>query len=229
MRRSGVSDLNIEPRALRSGDTRRRSVPSVANSARVRASPSLSPLGRGGCRTNCCMPSEVSVDLLAHRPQLIEAVGQLRWREWGYGDPSPAAWIDITRREAGASDLPVTFVAVGVAGDALGAVALGQVDDELSAAERGARTPWVLGMVVRRDLRRRGIGRLLLRHVEVAAQRRGCRQLWVATGEEAIDFYRQCGWNPVERLRLTSTGIATTILRLSVLDAGRCAHWPSTG
>lgn len=165
------------------------------------------------------MPSDVAVDLLAHRPHLIEPVGVLRWREWGYSDPNPATWIDITRQEAGATELPMTFVAVGVGGDALGAVALGQVDDELSAAERGGRTPWVLGMVVRRDVRGRGIGRLLLRHLAFAAVRRDCSQLWVATGDEAVDFYRRCGWNPVERLRLTSTGIASTILGWTLSDA----------
>lgn len=154
----------------------------------------------------------VTVDLLAHRPHLIEAVGELRWREWGYGDPSPAAWVGTTRTEAGAWELPVTFVAIAPSGKVLGAVALGGVDNELSGGERGGRGPWVLGMVVRRDARKRGIGRLLLGHLEHAALRRGCQQLWVATGEEAVDFYRRCGWETVQRLRLRSTSMQATIL-----------------
>jgi hypothetical protein len=35
----------------------------------------------------------------------------------------------------------------------------------------------------------------------------------VATGDDAVDFYRCCGWQPVDRLRLASTGIITTILQ----------------
>lgn len=163
----------------------------------------------------------MTVDLLAHRPHLVETVGELRWREWGSGDPSPAGWIDITRREAGAAELPMTFVAVGTSGDAVGAVALGEIDDALNAAERATRSPWVLGMIVRRDVRGRGIGRLLLRHLEDAAAGRGCHRLWVATGDQAVDFYGRCGWSAVQRLRLASTGIDTTILtrRLSGVAA----------
>lgn len=162
----------------------------------------------------------MTVDLLAHRPHLVESVGELRWREWGAGDTSPARWIDITRREAGAADLPVTFVAAGASGDAVGAVALGEVDGELSAAERAWRSPWVLGMIVRPEVRGRGIGRLLLRHLEEAAGGRGCHRLWVATGDQAVDFYRRCGWSAVQRLRLASTGIDTTILTRSLSGVG---------
>ena len=47
--------------------------------------------------------------------------------------------------EAGQRGLPVTWVAVGVGGEAAGAVGLGEFD----IAERRDRSPWVLGMVVR--------------------------------------------------------------------------------
>src|SRR5205809_5720523 len=102
----------------------------------------------------------VSVRLLADMPQLVTAVGQIRWREWG-GVPERADlswWVEVTEREAGREELPVTFVAVAAGGEPLGAVGLGEFD----IAERRDRSPWVLGMVVRPDCRGRGIGRLLL-------------------------------------------------------------------
>jgi hypothetical protein len=40
--------------------------------------------------------------------------------------------------------LPMTLVAVGAAGDPAGVVGLGPVDDELRAAERGGRAPWIV-------------------------------------------------------------------------------------
>ena len=40
----------------------------------------------------------------------------------------------------------------------------------------------------------------------------GHRQSWVATGKEAVGFYQKCGWEPVEQVRLESTGIPATIL-----------------
>jgi GNAT superfamily N-acetyltransferase len=56
------------------------------------------------------------------------------------------------------------------------------------------RSPWVLGMIVRRDLRGTGLGRLLLGHLERWARDQGHQQLWVATGGPAVNFYRRCGW-----------------------------------
>lgn len=34
----------------------------------------------------------------------------------------------------------------------------------------------------------------------------------VATGDEAVGFYRRCGWSDAETLRLVATGVPTTIL-----------------
>ena len=45
-----------------------------------------------------CSAAAVTVALLADQPQLIAAVGELRWREWGHA-PEPeqlAWWVDVT-------------------------------------------------------------------------------------------------------------------------------------
>ena len=157
--------------------------------------------------------NEVRVDVLAANPQLIEQVGLLRWREWAYGENDPTRFIDVSRDEAGDGvHLPMTLVAIDAVGDAVGVVGLGDVDGEISDAERAGRTPWILGMVVAKDARMLGVGRLLLRALQQAAAGLGQSQTWVATGDEAVWFYRRCGWEPVERLELASTGIETTIL-----------------
>jgi GNAT superfamily N-acetyltransferase len=132
-----------------------------------------------------------AVDLLADRIDLIEAATDMRWLEWGH-PPEPTDrdwWRAATVREAGSSHLPVTWVASDDSG-ALGAVGLGQFDIE----ERRDRSPWVLGMIVRRDRRGTGLGRLLLGHLERWARDQGHEQLWVATGGPAINFYQRCGW-----------------------------------
>lgn len=154
----------------------------------------------------------VTVDLLGSHPELIAAVGEMRWREWGYGDPSPAAYVETTRPEAGTESLPITLVAIGPHGDALGAVGLDEADGELSASERDDRAPWLIGMVVHADARKRGIGRALVGRLEQSSLQFGCRRIWVATGDHAVGFYQRCGWEPVQRLELTSTRIDTTIL-----------------
>jgi GNAT superfamily N-acetyltransferase len=114
---------------------------------------------------------------LADHPHLIAQVGELRWREWGYGDPDPNAWISVTAQEAGQDQLPITLVAIGASGDAIGAVALGQADNELNDTERRGRSPWLLGLVVKSDARRQGVGRLLVAELERMAADRGYPQV----------------------------------------------------
>jgi GNAT superfamily N-acetyltransferase len=137
--------------------------------------------------------------LLAEHPELIAEVGVLRWREWG-GAPTPGDWIEVTARESGSEQLPVTLVAMGLDGHALGAVALGEYDDALDEAERRERGPWLLGMIVRGPERRCGVGRLMVAAVEDLARSRGHERVWVATGDDAVEFYRHCGWGGEERL-----------------------------
>jgi GNAT superfamily N-acetyltransferase len=132
--------------------------------------------------------------------------------EWGYADPSPQSWIDVTADEAGRDELPITLVATDHQDHVLGAVALGQSDDELTADERDGRSPWLLGLAVSKDDRQRGIGRLLVTALERLAEQRGQMRVWVATGGEAVVFYRRCGWRDAQQLRVASTGIATTVL-----------------
>ncbi len=138
----------------------------------------------------------MQIGLLADHRDLIPAVGRIRWQEWGQ-DPERAElswWVDVTARESGSDDLPVTFVAIDADGDAVGAVGLGQFDP----AERLDRSPWVLGMIVRADLRGRGVGRLLLEVLGRWAAGHGHQRMWVATGDPETGFYQACGWSLVD-------------------------------
>ncbi len=160
----------------------------------------------------------IRVESLADHPELIEQVGVLRWQEWAYGKKDPSPFIETTAAEAGHDHLPMTLVAINDMGEAVGAVGLGEIDDELNATERNGRTPWILGMVVRRQDRNQQIGRQLLTGVQGLADQLGNGQTWVATGKEAVGFYRRCGWQDVDTLHLVSTGISTTVLRKATRD-----------
>lgn len=136
-----------------------------------------------------------TVHLLADRPDLIEAVAMIRFREWGHPpeETDPQWWIEITRKEAGRTGLPLTWVAVDVDGDAVGAVGLGEFDIE----ERRDRSPWVLGMVVEPDHRSMGIGAMLMAKLEATVAELGYDRCWVATGQ-ARAFYERIGWEWTE-------------------------------
>ena len=54
--------------------------------------------------------------------------------------------------------------------------------------------------------------------LEDLARSRGHARIWVATGPDAVDFYRRCGWVDVEDLVLADGGRLTTVL---TTDLGR--------
>ena len=156
-------------------------------------------------------PGAVTVQLLADNEQLIPAIGEMCWREWGHA-PEPedlAWWVAVTAREAGRDHLPVKWVALDERDVALGAVGLGEFDIE----ERRDRSPWVLGMIVRPDRRGMGVGSLLMAQLAAWARTHGYEQMWVATGVRAIDFYRKCGWELCETVERASGEVASVLTK----------------
>jgi GNAT superfamily N-acetyltransferase len=137
----------------------------------------------------------LDVHLLADRPELIEPVALMRWREWGHAPApeDPDFWRRTTAREAGRDALPVTYVAVDESGQAMGAVGLDVYDIE----ERQENSPWIAGMIVDPGRRGLGIGSSLMTKVEAWALDHGFAEAWVAT-ERARRFYERCGWHWLE-------------------------------
>jgi len=153
----------------------------------------------------------ILIELLADNLHLVPAVGEIRWKEWGH-PPEPERlewWVDVTGREAGRNELPVTWVAIDDLGQAVGAVGIGEFDIE----ERRDRSPWVLGMIVMRERRGTGIGSQLMQSLEAWAHHHGYQQVWVATGGRAIDFYRKCGLEVVEVVNRPSGEIMSILTK----------------
>lgn len=143
----------------------------------------------------------VTVTLLADSLASARAVADMRYQEWGHPPESvdPTWWLETTLREAGTDELPVTFVATDDFGEVLGAVGLDQHDLD----ERRDTSPWVTGMIVRRDRRGAGVGRALMMHLELWAAEQNIAEAWVGT-DLALGFYQRCEWT----LRETFTSCA---------------------
>jgi GNAT superfamily N-acetyltransferase len=154
------------------------------------------------------VPVTITLSLLADSLAAADAVADMRWREWGHApEPEdPAWWLKTTVNEAGRDTLPVTFVAHGAAGEVLGAVGL----DSYDLDERRDTTPWVTGMIVRRDRRRTGVGRALIEHLERWAVDHRITEAWVGT-ELALAFYQRCGWILQETFT-TNAGLPMAVL-----------------
>jgi GNAT superfamily N-acetyltransferase len=160
-------------------------------------------------------PSFEVVRLFDH-PELISQIGEMRWREWGCGESSPERWTQVTASENENDRLPMTLVAVDDTGSAAGAVALGSSDNALTETERADRSPWLLGLVVGSEYRGLGLGRYLVAATEDLATAHSYRHIWVATGPDARDFYKRCGWTVDQELTLMKGGWPTFVLSKSL-------------
>jgi GNAT superfamily N-acetyltransferase len=142
--------------------------------------------------------------LLADQPELIAEVGALRWRASG-ASGTPGPWIQATAASAGRDSLPLTLVAMGLAGEVIGAVTLDPVG-EPGPVPCSERSPWALHMVVRPGERMCGVGRLIVAALEDLAREHGHDRLWVSACDTEVEFYRRCGWEDTE------AGPAATVL-----------------
>jgi GNAT superfamily N-acetyltransferase len=164
-----------------------------------------------------------TVTLLADWLTSAQAVAEMRYQEWGHPPESedPAWWLETTLREAGTEDLPVTFVAKDASEEVLGAVGL----DEYDLDERRDTSPWVTGMIVRRDRRGVGVGRALMMHLEQWAAQHQIADAWVGT-DLALGFYQRCEWT-VQETFTSNTGVRIAVLHKSLLqDKGRSPRRP---
>jgi len=148
--------------------------------------------------------------LLADRPDLAAAWAELHWREWGTepGREELSWWIADARRALHRERVPVAFLTLGADDTVLGGVSLHPFDLE----ERRDRSPWIVGMIVRPELRGQGIGQALIAALETWAKQAGIGRLWVCTesANRAVAFYRRCGYEFVEEL--TARGERITVL-----------------
>jgi GNAT superfamily N-acetyltransferase len=124
-------------------------------------------------------------------PQVTEWLWQAFWREGGAGLETVREAVDRSVGRFGPQQSFVLLEGEDPAGTA-----------SLAAADLAARPdlgPWLAGVYVRPESRRRGHGARLVRAVERAAAAGGTETLWLYTAGEGA-LYRRLGWQAVERL-----------------------------
>jgi GNAT superfamily N-acetyltransferase len=134
----------------------------------------------------------IVVDSLARHPELVPEVVDIAWTEWGsaLSEEDHQRWLREAERDCRMNTVfSAGFVALSD-GEPVGTVQLHEFDLE----QMRDRWPWVCGMVVKPEYRRRGVGRLLLEALESFAAERAVERLWVFT-ESAAAFYQSCGWS----------------------------------
>jgi len=130
------------------------------------------------------------ISCLADYPQHIPQLTRWMFEEWDVmlGEKTPEARIKKLNAHLNRDQLPIAWVA-HVEGQLLGSAALRVHDLE----GREDLTPWLGGVFVGPQFRRRGVGAALCATVENAARSRGVQTLYLFTLDKQA-WYSQQGW-----------------------------------
>jgi N-acetylglutamate synthase-like GNAT family acetyltransferase len=132
----------------------------------------------------------VQISYLIEYPQYIPQLTQWMFQEWDVmlGVKTPEARIKKLNAHLNRDQLPIAWVA-HANGRLFGSAALRVHDIE----GHEQLTPWLGGVFVGEQFRRRGIGEVLCGTVEEAARSRGVQTLYLFTLDKQAWYSRQ-GW-----------------------------------
>ena len=152
----------------------------------------------------------MKIDYLADHPAFIPALSEWFLGEWRgfYGDRPWEEVAETFYRRLNRGVVPLALVAFE------GERPLGTISLlEESISTRKHLTPWLGGLYIREEERRRGLGRRLIEAAVGEAGRLGIGQLFIGI-RKAEDYYLRLGWEVFERIDYYGEGI--TIMRLDL-------------
>jgi len=128
---------------------------------------------------------------IADHLQFIPTIAKWHWDEWGHTYPSGSlrGWTEGLAKRTNRDRIPTTYVALE-GGEPIASTTL--VEHDMSTHRD--LTPWLAGVYVKPEHRRRGIGAALVTHTQHKAVQMGVQRLYLYTNS-ARDFYRKLGWD----------------------------------
>jgi GNAT superfamily N-acetyltransferase len=127
---------------------------------------------------------------IAEHLEWVSTIARWHWEEWGHHDPAGSlqSWTAGLAQRTHAAAIPTTFVAID--GDLpIGSACLVEHD----MLTRPDLSPWLAGVFVVPEQRRRGIGSALVKHATTAAVAFVAPTLFLYTnGSERV--YAKLGW-----------------------------------
>ncbi|MEJ8554257.1 GNAT family N-acetyltransferase [Tepidibacter sp. Z1-5] len=155
----------------------------------------------------------MNIVYLCEYPQYTEIVAKWIFEEF-VKDIKPEITFDMVLsklKKRKKNDMPVTLVALE--DDlCLGTVSL--FDNDLK--NRPDLKPWLASLIVTKEFRNTGVGRILVDGIIEIAKDRNYKQLYLRT-EKAVDYYKKLGWDYVEETFDNNIGEKTHIFMKSIL------------
>lgn len=137
----------------------------------------------------------MTIEYLADHPEALPTLAEWQHKEWGHLRPGDTLAKRVARLEAFSNRdrIPLTVVALN-GGEVLGAASLIEHDMET----RMELSPWLAGVFVGKQYRRRGIGAELVRRIMLEAGKLKVPLLYLYT-VRSERFYAGLGWSVLER------------------------------
>lgn len=137
----------------------------------------------------------VQIGFLADHREAAPLLAEWFYQEWSFMYPgwTVSDFGRMINRRTNRDRLPLIFVACR-GDEPVGMVSMKR-HDKGAPARLG---PWITSLYVREDLRRKGIGRMLMSAAEEKARRLGIRELFLIT-YRLEPFYRRLGWTELDQ------------------------------
>ena len=134
------------------------------------------------------------LEYLAERPEFIPTLARWHYHEWGHLRPGDSVEARILRLQGWCGRGLVPFTVIALSDDELlGSASLIEHDMD----SRLELTPWLAGVFVAPQHRRKGIGAVLVRRVMDEATSLRVSKLYLYT-VDSTGFYANLGWSWLE-------------------------------
>lgn len=152
------------------------------------------------------------IDYLCDRPEFVEELAELNFKEWGEFRPGDTleARTERMRKACGKGAIPSVVVAIED-GRLLGGALL--IDSDMKT--RPELTPWLAGVYVKAEERGRGVASQLVNRIVEEAKTLGVQTLYLYT-DAAQSLYARLGWEVVEEL--VYENLPVTIMKYTFAD-----------
>jgi predicted N-acetyltransferase YhbS len=152
----------------------------------------------------------LKIEYLADRPEYVSTLAAWHRREWGHFRPDESVETRAAKLQTWSGRRQIPTVLVASAEDTLlGSAMLVAHDMET----RLQWSPWLAGVVVAPEHRRRGIGAALTEHAAREARSLGFPTLYLYTFSTE-QYYARLGWQFIERD--SYLGAAVTIMSFNL-------------
>lgn len=137
----------------------------------------------------------MKIEFLKENPVFFDAIAERMFQEWGHlhEGATIARYYNYLEEKRNTDRIPLTIITKSRANGLLGFASLVSSDMEINKD----MTPWISGLFVLPEHRGKGIGRLMVNHLEQLARGFGFDKLYLYTFDKE-GFYRSMSWEKLK-------------------------------